>query len=45
MLAVARGLMGQPVVLLPDEPSPGLAPKVIEELSCLPRWTPCARHP
>lgn len=32
MLAVARGLMGQPVVLLPDEPSPGLAPKIIEEL-------------
>ena len=32
MLAAARGLMGQPVVLLPDEPSPGLAPKIMEEL-------------
>ena len=32
MLAVARGLASQPVVLLPDEPSLGLAPKIIEEL-------------
>ncbi|RZT36500.1 branched-chain amino acid ABC transporter ATP-binding protein/permease [Cupriavidus agavae] len=32
MLAVARGLMSKPTVVLLDEPSLGLAPKVIDEL-------------
>ncbi len=32
MLAVARGLMAKPQILLLDEPSLGLAPQMIEEL-------------
>jgi len=32
MLALARGFMGHPRVLLLDEPSLGLAPKIVEEM-------------
>jgi len=33
MLTVARTLMGQPRMLLLDEPSEGIAPKIVEDLS------------
>ena len=44
MLAIGRGLMAEPKLLILDEPSLGLSPLLVEELFALIRSINAARH-